>query len=73
MGTRSGLIGTLYVSNTCYITSCILSVVFSCSYLSAETYGEESVSILQTASLWRSNVSAFIGPQVRMESGSIVS
>ena len=32
-------------------------------YILAETYGEESESILQIASLWKQNVSVFIGPQ----------
>ena len=30
--------------------------------LVAETYGEESQSILETATLWNKNVSAIIGP-----------
>eukprot|EP00095_Tigriopus_kingsejongensis_P008340 maker-scaffold395_size185061-snap-gene-0.33 protein:Tk08340 transcript:maker-scaffold395_size185061-snap-gene-0.33-mRNA-1 annotation:"guanylate cyclase 32e-like" len=34
-----------------------------CEFLEAETFGEEGESILQTARLWRQNVSAFIGPQ----------
>nr|XP_045610692.1 receptor-type guanylate cyclase Gyc76C-like [Procambarus clarkii] len=29
----------------------------------AETYGQEEISILQTAQLWISNISAYIGPQ----------
>nr|XP_053638608.1 receptor-type guanylate cyclase gcy-12-like [Cherax quadricarinatus] len=29
----------------------------------AETYGQEEMSILQTAQLWISNISAYIGPQ----------
>jgi len=44
---------TLYV----YITG------HSLSFLVAETYGEESTSILETAELWKKNISAFIGPQ----------
>ncbi|TRY66505.1 hypothetical protein TCAL_17353, partial [Tigriopus californicus] len=32
-------------------------------FFDAETFGQESESILQTAKLWRQNVSAFIGPQ----------
>ncbi|XP_022181653.1 guanylate cyclase 32E isoform X1 [Myzus persicae] len=35
----------------------------SLSFLVAETYGEESTSILETAELWKKNISAFIGPQ----------
>ena len=35
----------------------------SLDYILAETYGEENESILQTAALWRKNISAFIGPQ----------
>ncbi|KAL4112523.1 hypothetical protein QTP88_016294 [Uroleucon formosanum] len=35
----------------------------SLSFLVAETYGEESISILETAELWKKNISAFIGPQ----------
>ena len=35
----------------------------SLDYVLAETYGEENESILQTAALWRQNISAFIGPQ----------
>ena len=35
----------------------------SLDYILAETYGEENESILQLASLWKQNVSAFIGPQ----------
>ena len=31
------------------------------SYTLAETFGEESESILQTAELWKQNISAFIG------------
>ncbi|KAK6638155.1 hypothetical protein RUM44_008583 [Polyplax serrata] len=33
------------------------------SFIVAETYGDEEISIDQTARLWRSNVSAYIGPQ----------
>lgn len=33
------------------------------SFIVAETYGDEEISIDQTAKLWRSNVSAYIGPQ----------
>ena len=33
------------------------------SFELAETYGQESESILQTAKLWKKNVSAIIGPQ----------
>lgn len=33
------------------------------SFLVSETYGEESTSILETAELWKKNVSAYIGPQ----------
>lgn len=29
----------------------------------AETYGNEEMSILMTADLWKKNVSAYIGPQ----------
>ncbi|CAH0390267.1 unnamed protein product [Bemisia tabaci] len=29
----------------------------------AETFGEETLSILETAQLWRENISAYIGPQ----------
>ena len=29
----------------------------------AETYGQESISILETAKLWISNISVYIGPQ----------
>ena len=35
----------------------------SLDYITAETYGEENESILQTAALWRENISAYIGPQ----------
>lgn len=35
----------------------------SLSFLVSETYGEESTSILETAELWKKNISAFIGPQ----------
>ncbi|KAI5717063.1 hypothetical protein M8J76_016997 [Diaphorina citri] len=35
----------------------------SLSFIVAETYGEEAISIRQTASLWTRNVSAYIGPQ----------
>eukprot|EP00102_Acyrthosiphon_pisum_P022300 XP_016659510.1 PREDICTED: guanylate cyclase 32E [Acyrthosiphon pisum] len=35
----------------------------SLSFLVAETYGDESTSILETAELWKKNISAFIGPQ----------
>jgi hypothetical protein len=33
------------------------------SFTIAETYGSEEHSILQTALLWKANVSAYIGPQ----------
>ena len=33
------------------------------SFETSETYGQESESILSTATLWRRNISAFIGPQ----------
>ena len=33
------------------------------SFIVAETYGDEEISIDQTAKLWRANVSAYIGPQ----------
>ena len=33
------------------------------SFSIAETYGSEEESILQTALLWKSNVSVYIGPQ----------
>lgn len=33
------------------------------SFLVSETFGEESTSILETAELWKKNISAFIGPQ----------
>lgn len=33
------------------------------SFTVAETYGEESESILQTAILWTKNISVYIGPQ----------
>ncbi|XP_025074947.1 guanylate cyclase 32E [Pogonomyrmex barbatus] len=32
-------------------------------FLVAETFGEEELSILMTADLWRKNVSAYVGPQ----------
>lgn len=32
-------------------------------YILAETFGNESESILQTAELWKRNISGFIGPQ----------
>ena len=33
------------------------------SFSIAETFGSEEESILQTALLWKANVSAYIGPQ----------
>lgn len=33
------------------------------SFVVAETYGDEEISIDQTARLWRANVSAYVGPQ----------
>ena len=33
------------------------------SYTLMETYGEEKQSILNTAELWKQNISVFIGPQ----------
>ncbi|RZF40474.1 hypothetical protein LSTR_LSTR000353 [Laodelphax striatellus] len=36
---------------------------YQLSFVVAETYGEEEISIRQTASLWIQNVSALIGPQ----------
>ena len=33
------------------------------SFVVAETFGEEDVSIEQTAKLWKNNVSGYIGPQ----------
>lgn len=32
-------------------------------FLIAETYGEEVISIRQTANLWTKNITAYIGPQ----------
>lgn len=33
------------------------------TFVVAETYGDEATSILQIATLWRENISAYIGPQ----------
>lgn len=38
--------------------------IFMIRYIAEETFGRETESILKTASLWKRNVSAFIGPQV---------
>jgi len=38
----------------------------SCRFILAETHGNERESILQTANLWKNNVSAYIGPQVKV-------
>lgn len=32
-------------------------------FVMAETYGEERTSVVRVAELWKSNISAFIGPQ----------
>ena len=43
--------------------SAILPKPHKLDFIVAETYGEEKESILQTALLWKRNVSAYIGPQ----------
>ena len=43
--------------------SAILPEPHKLDFIVAETYGEEEESILQTALLWKRNVSAYIGPQ----------
>ncbi len=39
--------------------------IFVPRFTLAETHGSERESILQTAKLWKENVSAYIGPQVK--------
>lgn len=33
------------------------------SLIVAETFGNEDISVLKTAELWRKNISVYIGPQ----------
>lgn len=40
---------------------------YQLSFIVAETYGEESTSIKETANLWTQNISVYIGPQETCE------
>jgi len=53
----------VWFENRIYILCTSFVTGHSLSFLVSETYGEESTSILETAELWKKNISAYIGPQ----------
>lgn len=56
----------MFTTSLTIFTFVFFTAVFSghtLSFLVVETYGDEATSILETAELWKKNISAFIGPQ----------